>query len=181
MPRIFVYPKKGDTFWYTLKKEKISIGRSEDNDITLPDAFSSGHHALIYPSNGGFAVRDNGSKNGTFLNGKKVQGEAELKKGDEVLIGSTRLIYDKELSSNVEVTEMASPARNINTIIHIKDIIKKTDIDTTIKSMATPADFLRIRSDVKSMAVLNEVSKALVLHQPLSELLDRIMDLISEY
>jgi len=181
MPRIFVYPKKGDTFWYTLAKEKISIGRSEDNDITLPDPFSSGHHALIYPSNGGYAVRDNGSKNGTFLNGKKVQGEADLKKGDEVLIGSTRIIYDKELSSNVEVTEMASPARNINTIIHLKDIIKKTDIDTTIKSMATPADFLRLRSDVKSMAVLNEVSKALVLHQPMNELLDRIMDLISEY
>ena len=181
MPRIFVYPKKGDTFWYTLAKEKISIGRSEDNDITLPDPFSSGHHALICPSNGGYAVRDNGSKNGTFLNGKKVQGEAELKKGDEVLIGSTRIIYDKELSTNVEVTEMASPARNINTIIHLKDIIKKTDIDTTIKGMATPADFLKIRSDFKSMAVLNEVSKALVLHQPLGELLDRIMDLISEY
>ncbi|MFZ2054435.1 MAG: SpoIIE family protein phosphatase [Candidatus Aminicenantales bacterium] len=181
MPRLFIYPKKGDSFWYTLKREKVSIGRSEDNDLALPDPFSSGHHAVISPADGGYVVRDNGSKNGTFLNAKKVQGEIELKRGDEILVGSTRIIYDKELSSNVEVTEVIQGSRNINTIIPLKDILKKQDIDTTIQSLATPADFLRIKSDYKSMAVLNEVSKALVLHQPLHELLERIMDLISEY
>jgi serine phosphatase RsbU (regulator of sigma subunit) len=181
MPRLFVYPKRGDSFWHTLKREKTSIGRSEDNDLALPDPFSSGHHAVISPANGGFCVRDNGSKNGTFLNGKKVQGEIELKRGDEILVGSTRIIFDKELSSNVEVTEVVQPSRNINTVIPLKDILKKQDIDTTIQSLATPADFMRIKSDYKSMAVLNEVSKALVLHQPLHELLERIMDLISEY
>jgi len=117
MARLFVYPKKGDTFFIDLKKERVSVGRSEDNDLALPDPFSSGHHALILPKDGGFALRDNGSKNGTFLNGKKIQGEADLKKGDEILVGSTRLIYDKELSSNVELTEVISPSRNINTVI----------------------------------------------------------------
>jgi len=181
MPRLFVYPKKGDSFWHTLKREKILIGRSEDNDLALPDPFSSGHHAVIAPGDSGFCVRDNGSKNGTFLNGKKVQGEIELKRGDEILIGSTRIIYDKELSSNVEVTEIVHPSRNINTVIPLKDILKKQDIDTTIQSLSTPADLMKIKSDYKSMAVLNEVSKALVLHQPLHELLEKIMDLISEY
>jgi serine phosphatase RsbU (regulator of sigma subunit) len=181
MPRLFVYPKKGDSFWYTLKGERVAIGRSEDNDLALPDPFSSGHHAVIVPADGGYLLRDNGSKNGTFLNAKKVQGEIELKRGDEILVGSTRIIYDKELSSNVEITEPFPGGRNINTIIPLKDILKKQDIDTTIQSLATPADFLKIKSDYKSMAVLNEVSKALVLHQPLNELLERIMDLISEY
>lgn len=181
MPRLFVYPKKGDTFFIDLKKERITVGRSEDNEIALSDPFSSGHHACIFPKDGGYAVRDNGSKNGTFLNGKKVQGEAELKKGDEILVGSTRLIYDKELSSNVELTEVISPSRNINTVIHLRDILKAPDIETTIQNMTTPADFMKIKSDYKSMAVLNEVSKALVLHQPLNELLERIIELISEY
>jgi len=181
MPRLFVYPKKGDTFFVDLKKERITVGRSEDNNIALPDPFSSGHHASIFPTDDGFAVRDNGSKNGTFLNGKKVQGEVDLKKGDEILVGSTRLIFDKELSSNVELTEVLSPSRNINTVIHLRDILKAPDIETTIQSMTTPADFMKIKSDYKSMAVLNEVSKALVLHQPLNELLERIMELISSY
>ena len=181
MPRLFVYPKKGDTFFLDLKKERISIGRSEDNDIPLSDPFSSGHHAFIFPTDGGFAVRDNGSKNGTFLNGKRIRGEAELKKGDEILAGSTRFIFDKELSSNVELTEAVLPSRNINTVIHLRDILKAPDIETTIQNLITPADYVKIKSDYKFMAVLNEVSKALVLHQPLSELLERIMELISSY
>lgn len=181
MARLFVYPKKGETYWYKLEQEKTTIGRSEDNDIALGDPFSSGHHALICFSGDGYLIRDNGSKNGTFLNGKKVTGEAELKKGDEILVGSTRIIFDKEVSSNVEVTEMVLPSRNINTIIHLKDILKKPDIETTIQGLVTPADFIKIKSDYKSMAVLNEVSRALILHQPLAELMERIMDLISEY
>jgi len=182
MPKLFIYPKKGEGFEYDLDKEKLSIGRSADNEIMLPDPFSSGHHAVIYLSEGRFILRDSGSKNGTFLNGKKLAGEAVLKKGDEILIGSTRLIFDRALShAPVEVSEMPSPARSINTIIHLNDILKKTDIETTMQNLATPADFLRIRSDVKSMAVLNEVSQALILHQPLGELLNRVMDLISEY
>jgi len=181
MARLFVYPKKGDTFFIDLKQERVSVGRSEDNNLALPDPFSSGHHALILPKDGGFALRDNGSKNGTFLNGKKIQGEVDLKKGDEILVGSTRLIYDKELSSNVELTEVISPSRNINTVIHLRDILKAPDIETTMQSLATPADLIKIKSDYKSMAVLNEVSKALVLHQPLNELLERIMELISTY
>jgi len=95
MPDLFVYPKKEDSFCFHLKKEKISIGRSADNDIFIPDPFCSGHHCLIYPSNGGYMVQDNNSKNGTFLNGKKIQSEIELNKGDEILIGSTRIIFDK--------------------------------------------------------------------------------------
>lgn len=180
MARLFVYPKKGETYWFTLDKEKTTIGRSEDNDIALADPFSSGHHVLITAAGEGYRIRDSGSKNGTFLNGKKVTGETELKKGDEILVGSTRIIFDKEVSSNVEVTEMISPARNINTIIHLNDILKKPDIETTIQGMATPADFLRAKSDFRSMAVINAVSQALALHQPLNELLERIMDLISE-
>ncbi|MDH7513431.1 MAG: SpoIIE family protein phosphatase [Clostridiales bacterium] len=181
MPRLFIYPKKGEAFWHNLKPERISIGRSEDNELPLPDPFSSGHHALIYPSDGKFVIRDNGSKNGIFLNGKKIQGEVELKKGDEILIGSTRIIFDKELSSNVEMTEVVSPARNINTILHLREILKKEDIETTLQEIASPSDLMKIKSDYKSLAVLNEVSKALVLHQPLNELLERVMELISEY
>jgi sigma-B regulation protein RsbU (phosphoserine phosphatase) len=181
MARLFVYPKKGDTYWFNLRKEKTTVGRSDDNDLPLEDPFSSGHHLQIVCSEDGFQIRDCGSKNGTFLNGKKLAGEVQLKKGDEILVGSTRIIFDKEVSSNVEVTEIVSPSRNINTIIHLNDILKKPDIETTIQGLTTPADFVKIKSDFKSMAVLNEVSRALILHQPVAELMERVMDLISEY
>lgn len=180
MPRLFVYPKKGELFQYNLRNEKISLGRSSDNDIPIQDPFCSGHHAFIYSSDSHYIVRDNGSKNGTFLNGKRIQGEAELNKGDEILIGSTRVIFDKELSTNVEVTDAGPDSANINTIMHIKDVFKKPDISTTIRAAAKELDIDRIKTEHRSFSVISEVSKALVLHMPMHDLLEHIMDLIGE-
>ena len=180
MPKLFVYPKKGEEIIVPLKNDKISIGRSEDNDIPVLDPFCSGHHALIYPSEKGYVVRDNGSKNGTFLNGKKIQSETKLEKGDEILIGSTRIIFGKELSTNVEVMETASPTTNVNTIINVEDVLRKTDIDTTMKATFATVEMEKVKSEHKVLSVMSEVSKALILHKPISELLDNIMDLICE-
>lgn len=180
MPRLFVYPKKGEFFQFILKDEKISLGRSGDNDIPIQDPFSSGNHALIYPKDSHYMIRDNNSKNGTFLNGKRVQKETELNKGDEILIGSTRIVFDKELSTNVEMTDAGPSSANINTIMHLKEILKKPDISTTIRAAAKDLDLDRIKTEHRSFSVISEVSKALVLHMPLNELLDHVMDLIGE-
>jgi serine phosphatase RsbU (regulator of sigma subunit) len=180
MPRLFVYPKKGEFFQFNLKNEKISLGRSGDNDIPIQDPFSSGHHALIYPKDSRYMIRDNNSKNGTFLNGKRVQRETELNKGDEILIGSTRIVFDKELSTNVEMTDAGPSSANINTIMHLKDVLKKPDISTTIRAAAKDLDIEKIKTEHRSFSVISEVSKALVLHMPLNELLDHVMDLIGE-
>lgn len=181
MPNLFIYPKKEESFTFPLKQNKISIGRSADNDIAILDPYSSGHHSLIYPKDNHYVVRDNNSKNGTFLNGKKIQGETILNKGDEVLIGSTRIVFDQEISTNVEVTDTPSSSASINSIIQIEDILKKTDISTTIKAKVRPMDMDTMRLEHRIASVISEVSKALVLHQPLNELLEHILDLIGQH
>lgn len=180
MPKLFIYPKKGESFRFILKKEKISIGRATDNDISIQDPFSSKQHAFVHPSDGRYVIRDNQSKNKTFLNGKRIQTEITLKKGDEILIGSTRIIFDKELATNVEVTDSESASANINTIMHIEEILKKPDISSTIKAAPLSLDVEQIKSEHQSFSIISEVSKALVIYMPLNELLDHIMDLISE-
>ncbi len=180
MPRLFVYPKKGEFFQYTLKNGKISLGRSGDNDIPIQDPFASGHHAFIYSKESRYVVRDNNSKNGTFLNGKRVHRETVLNKGDEILIGSTRIVFDKELSTNVEMTDAGPSTANINTIIHLKDVLKKPDISTTIRATAKDMDLEKIKTEHRSFSIISEVSKALVLHMPLNELMEHVMDLIGE-
>lgn len=181
MPTLFVYPKKSEAFRFPLKEDKVSIGRSTDNDISLPDPFCSGRHAFIYFSDSFFRLRNDKSKNGTFLNGKKILSETKLTKGDEILVGSTRIVFDKELSSNVEVMDEPSSSANINTIMHVKEILKKPDLSTTIRATAQSLDLDRLRTEHQSFSVISEVSKALVLHMPLTELLEHIMDLICEH
>jgi pSer/pThr/pTyr-binding forkhead associated (FHA) protein len=102
MTDLYIYPKKKDSYCFPLEQQKISIGRAPDNDIYIPDPFLSSHHTLIYPSGTKFMVRDNNSKNGTFVNGKQITGERELQKGDEILFGSTRIIFDQERPLNAD-------------------------------------------------------------------------------
>ena len=182
MPILFIYPpKKGEESSFPLKKEKISIGRSDDNEIVIHDPFSSGSHAFVYPSEKGYRIQDNNSKNGTYLNGKRIHGEVELKKGDEILIGSTRIVFGEQIKTRVEVVDEPSSAANINTMIQISEILRKTEVDTTLKVTAlSPIDIERIRSEHKAYSVLSEVSKALIFHKPIGELLDHIMDLICQ-
>jgi DNA-binding CsgD family transcriptional regulator len=42
---------------------------------------------------GGWVLRDLGSTNGTYLNGKRVLADTALRAGDEILVGETRLVY----------------------------------------------------------------------------------------
>jgi sigma-B regulation protein RsbU (phosphoserine phosphatase) len=180
MPNLFIYPKKEEAFTFPLEGKKISIGRSADNEISIFDPYSSGHHAYIYPKEENYVLRDNNSKNGSFLNGNKIQSETVLNRGDEILIGSTRIVFDQELSTNVEVTDTPSSSAAINTMIQIEDIVKKSNITTTIVA-ARPLDIDKMRQEHEISAIISEVGKALVLHKPVDELLEYIMDLICEY
>ncbi len=70
------------------------IGRDESNPIPLPlDTTVSRKHAAITNAGGTVTVADQGSSNGTFVNGVKIT-EQVLKPGDEVQIGSSRFRFE---------------------------------------------------------------------------------------
>lgn len=67
------------------------IGRAEESTVVLDDEFVSASHALILLRDGRWWIRDEGSTNGTSVNGAAIRGEAALREGDEVQIGQVRL------------------------------------------------------------------------------------------
>ena len=74
----------------------LTIGRSEDNTITLDgDEFASGHHARVESGRDGVWIVDLGSTNGTFVNGERVEGRRQLYRGDLVQIGETELRFER--------------------------------------------------------------------------------------
>jgi len=73
---------------YTLKEgDRLTIGRHPDNDIVPKDAAVSNHHAVIERKDEELIVLDKESRNGTFVNGKRVQ-SAELYDEDIVKFGN---------------------------------------------------------------------------------------------
>lgn len=76
-----------------LDREAVTIGRNDGSDVVLSDPRVSGLHAIIHHYRGGWSVQDLSSLNGTFLNGQRVLGERQLRPGDELGIGGSRLVF----------------------------------------------------------------------------------------
>ena len=75
-----------------LHREVTRIGRAVDNDVVLSDQAVSRHHAEIRREDNGFVIIDMASKNGTYLNGERVE-RASLRDGDRIQMGSLMLVF----------------------------------------------------------------------------------------
>lgn len=182
MAILFIYPKIGEPSTFPLGPQRVTIGRGSANDIVLSDQFSSGCHAVIVPTERGYVLVDQGSKNGTFRNGRRVTGEIDLVRGDEVLIGSTRFYFDKDFQPSVETVEGTTFTHSSNTIIQVKDILKKPPASGLIvKTPGGGLDLDRLQQDQKIISVMGAVSQALIYHMPLEKLLDHIMDVLIQH
>jgi hypothetical protein len=69
------------------------VGRGEESEIVLVDPSVSRAHAVVEIDGVQPVVRDLGSTNGTFVNGRRVSVEA-LRDGDELLFGNTRMRFE---------------------------------------------------------------------------------------
>ncbi len=86
----------------------MTVGRSPENDIVVEDAEASAIHAALEPLAGAWSVRDLSSRNGTFVNGERVLSERPLRRGDEIRVGRSRLVYRPE-SGTAAVDATATP------------------------------------------------------------------------
>jgi len=81
---------------YEVRKDELSIGRSRESDIFLEDLAVSRLHAKILSlGNGNYALKDEGSANGTKVNGQLVNKYQTypLQEGDKIQLGQTVLVF----------------------------------------------------------------------------------------
>lgn len=83
----------------------INIGRGLDNDIPLDDPHVSRHHAQLRLRFGNYVLFDVQSRTGTFVNDVTIR-EHELRSGDVVRIGETRIVYIEENPGDTPTSAM---------------------------------------------------------------------------
>ena len=77
-----------------LKVGLNSIGRLPDNDVVIDDATVSRRHcAIVVHSDLTIELHDVASKNGTTINGRKIQGPTRLRDGDEIGLSERNLTF----------------------------------------------------------------------------------------
>jgi transcriptional regulator with GAF, ATPase, and Fis domain len=79
---------------FALQDAPAWIGRSRENDVPITDVRASRRHCVVEPKGDAWWLQDDGSRNGTLLNGKLVE-RAKLAPGDLIEIGSTRIWFDR--------------------------------------------------------------------------------------
>src|ERR1700689_4483788 len=78
----------GKTVTMSLDRDRISLGRSSANELCYPDDSGlSRQHLAITKSETGWFVEDLGSKNGTQLNGQRIEKRLPFRPGDRVSAG----------------------------------------------------------------------------------------------
>ena len=99
MPSLVVEEGKDKGMSVDLRGERaLLIGRDSTCDMHLSDTLASRHHCWVECREQKFFVKDASSRNGTFLNGRRIS-EAELQPGDQVLIGETLIAFQAEPAS----------------------------------------------------------------------------------
>jgi hypothetical protein len=79
---------------YPLKVGLNTVGRAPDNDVVVQDAYVSRRHcAILVHAGDGCELHDTASKNGTYLNGRKLAGPTRLNPGDEIRMCDQQFIF----------------------------------------------------------------------------------------
>jgi len=82
---------------YPLRIGVNTVGRMPDNDVVIHDPYVSRRHCVIVVHAGdGCELHDVASKNGTLLNGQRIQGAARLAPGDQISMCERRLLFQSQ-------------------------------------------------------------------------------------
>jgi pSer/pThr/pTyr-binding forkhead associated (FHA) protein len=72
-----------------------SIGRNVNNTIYVEDDFASAIHAMLTFRGRAWFIEDQGSTNGTYVNGHRIERPVALSYGDELTIGRVRMRLER--------------------------------------------------------------------------------------
>ena len=81
------------------------IGRDPDAALWIDHAAVSRHHAGITIAGEKVTIADKGSKNGTFLNGERIERPRQLSDGDQIRIGPQTMVFRSMLPLGTTRTE----------------------------------------------------------------------------
>lgn len=109
-----------------------TVGRSDDNNLVLPDRWISRNHAMIQVmETGEFYLIDLGSRNGSFVNGRRVSVPVTLSDGDMLTFGQTELQFHCPIirSSAPSEEEIIASDMTATASLHLRRLISVMVVD----------------------------------------------------
>ncbi len=146
---------------FDLKKDVISIGRSEENDIQITDRSISRNHAKLSRRGNRFFIEDLKSRNGTLIDGWSLKGgeKFEIKEGSHIAIGNTFMSLGEPHQMDGMITQYSM------------------DLSATTAIRKRPPLYKDRRiTNRKKLELIYEVSTLLMQSLDIREIFQKIMD-----
>lgn len=94
VPHLILRTDSGSRYLSLIGSKCWTFGRGDDNNFVLPDRWISRNHAMLQQvETGEFYLIDMGSRNGSFVNGRRVSVPVTLQNGDKLTFGQTELEF----------------------------------------------------------------------------------------
>ncbi len=107
--RLTVYFPEDSPTTHDFVDNKLAVGRLSDNEVQLEEGSVSSRHAEIVLQGEEAVLRDLNSTNGTFLNGERVEGETNIRGGDEIHFGNVRAVFEELAAAAPAVVSIETP------------------------------------------------------------------------
>jgi adenylate cyclase len=147
------------------------LGRHPDSTIQILDRVVSKEHARIERrGDGQFVLRDLGSLNGTHVRGQRIASEHLLHDGDEILMGTTRLLFKQAEAPQGKVTIAADL-----TASHIRQRIAAVE-DREFLAETGITDVGVLRRDYERLRMAHEMTRSIGAEIDLDRVLQKILD-----
>lgn len=166
IPEVTVSSVQGRTCRRIRLRLRTTVGRAEDNDIFFADSLLSRHHAEFQQRDGACYLLDLDSANGSYVNDVRVLGEQVLHEGDTITVGGISLVFHESA---------------------LADGAGEGPGDAVVKAEVVPEMTLRTKEAIdvtdlvgedRLLGVLCQATNALVVHHPLPDLFDKILEAI---
>ncbi len=165
MAELLIYTPDGKKQTLALSTERLTIGRSAAADLCYSeDNGLSRLHVAFERTPNGFLLRDLNSKNGTIVNGKKVNGAQNLTQNDKISCGHLLIVYD--------------PPKRGSGVVFIRDENERTSSSTIVTSLGGILNEARQAGGAAAqLSALIQAGNELSGERPLPELFKLILDL----
>ena len=127
----------------------LIIGRASSNEIPIADERSSRRHAEVFFELGDWKVRDLGSRNGTYVDGQKLESPKTLVAGNQIAVANCRLTFTNSLEEVVPPldSEEGSPQTTAHTQSDIPAIIHRQSKSSILDPASLSLDIKLPRND----------------------------------
>ncbi len=190
MFQVTVFRHDGKEFEQEFDNDRIVVGRHEDCDLRLVSDMVSRNHCVIFREGKRFLVKDLVSRNGTWVNGRRIRTRKHIKRGDAIQVGPFRVVFRPDRAADAPDETRARKRGEVSRELFVhktetEEVMKPVGMISNYLSEATselPPESTKVRRERlnRNLLTLYSITEDLVVTKDLPEILDHIMDRIFE-